>query len=82
MKNLNNAGDHFEEAIPMNVGTQQAPSRVRPDSMQRRPLSGSDDGLRMEHSGFQDGQDQFYQGAKTGWAHFLASLDPVLARLD
>ncbi|EDX80373.1 MAG: SRPBCC family protein [Brevundimonas mediterranea] len=38
--------------------------------------------LRMEHSGFQDGQDQFYQGAKTGWAHFLASLDPVLARLD
>jgi len=49
------AGDDFEEAVPMNVGTQQSPSRVRPDSMQRRPLAGNDDGLRMEHSGFRVG---------------------------
>lgn len=39
----------------MNVGTQQSTSRVRQDSIQRRPLSGSDDGLRMEHSGFRVG---------------------------
>jgi uncharacterized protein YndB with AHSA1/START domain len=38
--------------------------------------------LRMEQSGFADGQDQFYQGAKAGWPRFLAGLEEVLARLD
>lgn len=39
----------------MNVGTQQSPSRMRPESSQRRPLAGGEDGLRMEHSGFRVG---------------------------
>ncbi|MBN8875877.1 MAG: SRPBCC domain-containing protein [Rhodospirillales bacterium] len=38
--------------------------------------------LRVEQSGFQAGQEQFYQGAKAGWPRFLASLEEVLARLD
>ncbi len=39
----------------MNVGTQQSPSRIRPESSQRRPLAGGEGGLRMEHSGFRVG---------------------------
>jgi uncharacterized protein YndB with AHSA1/START domain len=38
--------------------------------------------LRMEQSGFQAGQEQFYQGAKAGWPRFLASLEQVMARMD
>lgn len=38
--------------------------------------------LRMEQSGFQTDQEPFYQGAKAGWPHFLASLEQVLARID
>ena len=36
--------------------------------------------LRMEQSGFRTDQDQFYQGAKTGWTNFFAKLEEVLAR--
>lgn len=38
--------------------------------------------LRMEQSGFQADQGQFYQGAKAGWSRFLASLEQILARMD
>ncbi len=38
--------------------------------------------LRVEQSGFQADQEQFYQGAKAGWPRFLASLEKVLARID
>jgi uncharacterized protein YndB with AHSA1/START domain len=38
--------------------------------------------LRMEQTGFQADQEQFYQGAKAGWPRFLTSLEEVLARLD
>ena len=36
--------------------------------------------LRMEQSGFQPGQKQFYQGAKDSWPGFVAALEKVLAR--
>jgi uncharacterized protein YndB with AHSA1/START domain len=36
--------------------------------------------LRMEQSGFRPDQEQFYQGAKMGWANFFAKLEQVLAR--
>jgi uncharacterized protein YndB with AHSA1/START domain len=36
--------------------------------------------LRMEQSGFRADQEQFYQGAKVGWANFFAKLEQVLAR--
>ena len=36
--------------------------------------------LRMEHSGFRQDQEQFYQGAKVGWGNFFAKLEEVLAR--
>lgn len=36
--------------------------------------------LRMEHSGFQQHQQQAYHGAQTGWAQFFAALERVLAR--
>ncbi len=38
--------------------------------------------LRMEQSGFQPNQQQAYEGAKGGWARFLAALEQVLARPD
>ena len=38
--------------------------------------------LRMEQSGFRTDQEQFYQGAKIGWANFFAKLEQVLARSD
>ena len=38
--------------------------------------------LRMEQSGFQADQEQFYQGAKAGWPRFLVSLEQALARMD
>jgi uncharacterized protein YndB with AHSA1/START domain len=38
--------------------------------------------LRMEQAGFRPGQEQFYQGAKTGWGNFFAKLEQVLARTD
>jgi uncharacterized protein YndB with AHSA1/START domain len=38
--------------------------------------------LRMEQSGFRPDQQQAYQGAKAGWHHFIAALEPVLARID
>jgi len=38
--------------------------------------------LRMEQSGFQPDQQQYYQGAKGGWQRFFAALDQVLARID
>lgn len=38
--------------------------------------------LRMEQSGFEPHQDQFYQGAQAGWQGFLASLEQVVARPD
>jgi len=36
--------------------------------------------LRMEQSGFQPDQPQYYEGAKGGWQKFLAALEQVLAR--
>lgn len=44
--------------------------------------SASGTSLRMEQSGFQADQEQFYQGAKAGWPRFIASLEQVLARMD
>ncbi len=38
--------------------------------------------LRMEQSGFRPGQEQFYEGAKSGWQNFFAKLEQVLARTD
>jgi uncharacterized protein YndB with AHSA1/START domain len=38
--------------------------------------------LRMEQSGFQADQKQFYQGAKAAWPRFFTSLEALLARLD
>ena len=38
--------------------------------------------LRMEQSGFQPDQQQYYQGAKAGWPRFFANLEQVLARID
>ena len=38
--------------------------------------------LRMEQSGFRPDQQQYYQGAKSGWPRFFAALEQVLARLD
>ena len=37
--------------------------------------------LRMEHSGFRQDQQQFYQGAQGGWQQFFAKLEQVLARM-
>jgi uncharacterized protein YndB with AHSA1/START domain len=45
------------------------------------PLAGGTS-LRMEQSGFQAGQEQFYQGAKAAWPRFLVSLEQVVARMD
>jgi uncharacterized protein YndB with AHSA1/START domain len=36
--------------------------------------------LRMEQSGFRNDQEQAFQGAKYGWAKFLAAMEIVLAR--
>ncbi len=36
----------------------------------------------MEQSGFRPDQQQFYQGAKSGWQGFFAALEQVLARID
>jgi uncharacterized protein YndB with AHSA1/START domain len=38
--------------------------------------------LRMEQSGFAQGQRQAYEGAKLGWARFLGALEQLLARVD
>ena len=38
--------------------------------------------LRMEQSGFQPHQQPYYQGAKSGWPRFFASLEKVLERAD
>ena len=38
--------------------------------------------LRMEQSGFRPDQQQYYQGAKSGWPRFFAALEQVLARID
>ena len=35
--------------------------------------------LRMEQSGFQPDQPQYYEGAKGGWQRFFAALEQVLA---
>ncbi|WP_026792842.1 SRPBCC family protein [Pleomorphomonas oryzae] len=37
--------------------------------------------LTMEQTGFQPGQDQFYQGAQAGWPRFLDAMEAVLAGL-
>lgn len=37
--------------------------------------------LRMEQSGFPPDRPQYYQGAQSGWPHFLAAMEQVLARL-
>ena len=38
--------------------------------------------LRMEQSGFQPDQQQFYQGAQASWPQFLAKLEQVASRSD
>jgi uncharacterized protein YndB with AHSA1/START domain len=38
--------------------------------------------LRMEQSGFRPDQQQFYQGAKSGWQRFVAALEHVISRPD
>ena len=38
--------------------------------------------LRMEQSGFQPDQQQFYNGAQASWPQFVAALEQVAARLD
>ena len=42
--------------------------------------AGSGTLLRMEQAGFRADQEQAFQGAKYGWAKFLAALETVLAR--
>ena len=42
--------------------------------------TGSGTVLRMEQAGFRADQEQAFQGAKYGWAKFLAALETVLAR--
>ena len=37
--------------------------------------------LTMQQTGFQPGQDQFYEGARAGWPAFLDGLEKVLKRL-
>jgi uncharacterized protein YndB with AHSA1/START domain len=36
--------------------------------------------LRMEQSGFQPDQPQFYEGAKAGWPRFIATLEDVVSK--
>src|SRR5256885_16644591 len=38
--------------------------------------------LRMEQSGFRPDQPQYYEGAKSGWQRFFASLEQGLARIN
>ena len=38
--------------------------------------------LRMEQSGFQPHQQQYYRGAENGWPQFFANLEQLLARMD
>lgn len=38
--------------------------------------------LRMEQSGFRPDQEQAYRGARSGWHHYLAALEQILARTD
>ncbi|UDL89279.1 SRPBCC domain-containing protein [Mesorhizobium sp. PAMC28654] len=38
--------------------------------------------LRMEQSGFRSDQEQAYRGARSGWHHYLAALEQILARTD
>jgi hypothetical protein len=35
----------------------------------------------MEQSGFRPDQQQFYQGARSGWPRFVAALEQVVAGL-
>lgn len=37
--------------------------------------------LTLEQTGFQPGQDQFYEGARAGWPAFLDGLETVLGRI-
>ena len=37
--------------------------------------------VRMEQSGFQPGQDQFYEGATAAWPRFLAALERTLSQI-
>ena len=38
--------------------------------------------LRMEQKGFRADQEQFYEGARMGWANFFAKLEEVLGRSE
>jgi uncharacterized protein YndB with AHSA1/START domain len=38
--------------------------------------------LRMEQTGFREGQPRYYHGAKAGWPRLLAALEGVLERMD
>jgi uncharacterized protein YndB with AHSA1/START domain len=38
--------------------------------------------LRMEQTGFREGQPRYYHGAKAGWPRLLAALEGLLARMD
>lgn len=38
--------------------------------------------LRMEQSGFEPDQKQYFLGARVGWPRFFANLEQVLARID
>ncbi len=53
------------------------------DSVVRWTLSPTATGtsLRMQQTGFEVGQDQFYEGAQAGWPRFLAALEELLARM-
>ena len=42
--------------------------------------TGSGTSIRMEQAGFRPDQERAYQGAKYGWAQFLAKLEAVVAR--
>jgi uncharacterized protein YndB with AHSA1/START domain len=44
--------------------------------------TGSGTRLRMEQSGFQQDQEQAYQGATYGWQRFIGALEQVLARIN
>lgn len=44
--------------------------------------TGSGTHLRMEQSGFQPDQQQFYEGAQASWPQFLANLEQILARIE
>jgi uncharacterized protein YndB with AHSA1/START domain len=52
-------------------------------SVVRWTLSPAPDGgtsLRLEQTGFTEGQDQFFNGAQDGWPRFLDNLEGVLGQ--